>query len=242
MGNFLTSVSTCSLAAAVILAASAVHAEDAPCGNFPDLSADEAMTLGHVATAADRVHFIKDAVAQPGCPNQKPACLERAYLVPGNPVIVTTRRDAFVCATYINAKGVETAGWLPAVAVADDKAAPVATADWIGKWSRAEADITVKAGKAGALEIEGDATFGARDPARVKRGGVNVGEIAADVMPAGDRLSFAMGEDATLPVDKGDEFTCKVWMRRVGPWLIVNDNHHCGGFNVTFSGFYTRRP
>jgi hypothetical protein len=244
MGNFPTSVSAvCGLAAAaVIAAASAVRAEEAACGGLPDLSANGALTLGHISTAAARIHFIKDAAAQAGCPNQKPACLERAYLVSGDRVIVSQRRDDFVCATYINPKGVETSGWLPAVAVADDKAGPVTPASWLGKWSRVEAEITVKTGKAGALQIAGDATFGARDPARVKRGGVNVGEIAGDVMPDNDRLSFAMGDDATLPVDKGEEFTCRVWMRRVGPWLIVNDNNHCGGLNVTFSGVYTRKP
>src|SRR5262249_40449274 len=103
-------------------------------------------------------------------------------------------------------------------------------------------DFTVKAGKAGALRIEGDATFGAKDPARVRRGAVNMGSIEGEVTPAGDRLSFAMGDGATLPVDKGDEFGCKGGMRRGGPWLIVNDNNNCGGFNVTFGGLYTRRP
>jgi hypothetical protein len=76
----------------------------------------------------------------------------------------------------------------------------------------------------------------------VKRGTVNTGEISAAVMPAGDRLSFAMGAGDTLPVDKGGESDCKVWMQRVGPWLIVNDNSNCGGFNVSFRGFYTRKP
>jgi hypothetical protein len=49
-------------------------------------------------------------------------------------------------------------GWLPAVA--DGKAEPVGPADWFGKWSGVEAGITVKGGKAGALHIEGDATYG----------------------------------------------------------------------------------
>jgi hypothetical protein len=31
-------------------------------------------------------------------------------------------------------------------------------------------------------------------------------------------------------------------MQRIGPWLLVNDNNNCGGFNVSFRGFYTRRP
>jgi hypothetical protein len=43
-----------------------------------------------------------------------------------------------------------------------------------GSWSRIEADITVKAGKAGVLRIEGDATFGAKDPGRVRRRAVKL--------------------------------------------------------------------
>jgi hypothetical protein len=120
-------------------------------------------------------------------------------------------------------------------------AAPVKSADWLGKWSRVEAGITVTAGAAGALRITGDATFGTKDPDRVRRGAVNTGAIEGDVTPAGDRLSFAIGDNATLPVNEGGEFGCRVWMRRIGPWLIVDDNNNCGGANVTFRGIYTRR-
>jgi hypothetical protein len=230
------------VAAAAIIAACPAWAEDALCCGVPELLANPALAVGHIASGADRVHFIKDAAAQPGCPSRAPACAERAYLVAGDRVIISARRDAFVCATFINAKGGDRPGWLPADAVADDRTEPVAAADWLGKWSRDEAGITVKGGKAGALRIEGEATYGAKDPGRVKRGAVHTGEFDADVTPAGDRLSFAIGGDATLPVDKGDEFACKVWMQRIGPWLIVDDNNNCGGANVTFRGFYTRKP
>jgi hypothetical protein len=229
-------------AAAAIIAACPARGEDAVCGSVPELSATPDLALGHISSAADRVHFVKDAAAQSGCPSRAPACAERAYLVPGDRVIISGRRDTFICATYINAQGGDRSGWLPADAVAGDSAAPVALADWLGKWSGIEASITVKAGKAGALRIEGEATYGAKDPGRVKRGAVNTGEIEGEMTPAGDRLSFAMGDSATLPMDKGDEFSCKVWMQRVGPWLIVDDNNNCGGANVTFRGFYTRRP
>jgi hypothetical protein len=229
-------------AAAAIIAACPARGEDALCRGIPELSTDPILTLGHITSGTANVHFVKDAETQPGCPSRAPACSERAYLVPGDRVIISGGRDAFICATYISAKGGDRSGWLPSDAVASDGAAPVALADWLGKWSRVEAGITVKAGKAGALQIEGDATFGAKDPGRVKRGAVNEGNIAGDVTPAGDRISFAMGADSTLPVDKGGEFDCKVWMRRVGPWLIVDDNKNCGGFRVTFRGFYTRRP
>jgi hypothetical protein len=228
--------------AILIIAASPARADDARCGEFPDLAANPAVALGRIASGAPRVPFVKDELTQPGCPNLTPACAERAYLVPGDRVILTMKRDAFVCATYINAKGGDRSGWLPSDAVAYDKPEPVAPAGWLGKWSRTEAEIRVKSGKAGAVTIEGEATFGALDPGRVKRGAVNTGEISADVTPAGDRLSFAMGADGALPVDKGDESDCKVWMRRVGPWLVVYDNRNCGGFNVSFIGFYTRKP
>jgi hypothetical protein len=228
-------------AAAAILAVGSACAEDALCRAVPELSASPALALGHIATTAERVHFVKDAAAQPGCPSSGPACAERAYLVPGDRVIVTLRRPAYVCATYINAKGDDRSGWLPAEAVADDSAAPVALSDWLGTWSRAEAGITVKPGKAGTLRIEGEATYGARDPARVRRGAVNTGGIEADGTPAGDRLSFAIGDNVTLPVDKGAEFACKVWMQRIGPWLVVDDNNSCGGMNVTFRGVYIRK-
>lgn len=230
------------LAAILIIAACPARGEDVSCADIPDLSAASVLSLGHISTAAERIHFIKDALGHPGCPNMTPACLDRAYLVSGDRVIITAERPDFVCATYINAKGEDRPGWLPSVAVARDRSEAVTPAGWLGKWSRVEADITVKAEKARVLHIEGNATFGAWDPDRVKRGAVNTGEIEGDVTPAGDRLSFAVGESATLPVDQGDEFACKVWMQRIGPWLVVYDNRNCGGRNVTFRGFYTRRP
>jgi hypothetical protein len=230
------------MAATVIIAACPARADDARCGEYPVLSTNPALAAGRVTSGAARFHFIKDAVAQAGCPNGTPACAERAYLVPGDRVIVSMKRDAFVCVTYFNAKGIDRSGWLPADAVAYDKPEPAALAGWLGKWSRTEAEIRVKPGKAGALSIEGEATYGTLDPGRVKRGAVNSGEISGEVTPAGDRLSFAVGDNATLPVDKGGEFACKVWMQRVGPWLIVDDNNSCGGFNVSFRGFYTRKP
>lgn len=45
-----------------------------------------------------------------------------------------------------------------------------------------------------------------------------------------------------LPVQKGGAYDCTVGLRRLGPWLVVDDNLACGGMNVTFRGVYRRRP
>jgi hypothetical protein len=62
----------------------------------------------------------------------------------------------------------------------------------------------------------------------VERGGIIAAAIEQDVRPAGDRLSFTGDND------------CKVWMQRLGPWLVVNDDGKCGGDGATFQGVYSR--
>jgi hypothetical protein len=44
---------------------------------------DRVRVLGHVISASDRIHFVKDALAQPGCRSPAPACAEGAHVVPG---------------------------------------------------------------------------------------------------------------------------------------------------------------
>jgi hypothetical protein len=58
--------------AAAIMIASPARAEDAVCHkftgeNFPDLSATPVLALGHVTSAANRVHFVKEAAVQAVC-------------------------------------------------------------------------------------------------------------------------------------------------------------------------------
>jgi hypothetical protein len=242
-GNLRT---ICGLAAAAaIIVACPARAEDAICNRTTfynlDLSENPVGALGHVTSAANRVHFVKGSSSQLGCPSRAPVCAKPDYLVPGDRVIISARRDVFICATYTDAKGEDRSGWLPADAVADDKAGPVALADWLGHWHHSndahdgyayeEGDITVKAGKAGALEIEGAASNWFKGKARREFAAAIKGDVTP---PAGDRLSSTIND-------------CKVWMQRLGPWLIVSDDHLCpgdgpDGSNATFRRVYTRRP
>jgi hypothetical protein len=127
-------------AAAAIIAASPARAEDAICSGAtlpfdwenPDHSENPVLALGHVTSV---IHPVKGSESH-ACPSRAPVCAKPHYLVPGDRVIISARHDAFVCATYINAKGADRSDWLPAdaVAEADDKAEPVALADWLGHW------------------------------------------------------------------------------------------------------------
>lgn len=224
------------VAVIVVAATCPACADDVSCGEFPVLSTNPLVRVGRIASGSARVHFV--SAVRAGCPNTTPACAERAYVVPGDPVILTMTRDAFVCATFIDSKGVDTSGWLPAAAV-DTEPEPAPSAGWLGTWSRTEAEIVFKPGKGAALLIEGNATFGASDPRRVRRGAVNVGEIEAEVTPAGDRLNFTEGGGSA---EEGGESSCRVWMRQIGRWLIVDDNGNCGGLNVSFRGYYVHKP
>ena len=213
-------------------------AEDRNCEGYGALSDDPALVLGRVAEGTPRVRFVRNGSEAARCPDATEACLARAFLVPGNRVILGRRLGSF---DYFGAKGADRAGWLPAAAVVAEPPSAVSLGDWAGTWTREEAEITLKPGQGGVVAIKGDATYGALDPDRVKRGAVNVGQIEGTVTPSADRLAFDMGDKATLPVDKGDETDCKVWMRRLGPYLLVDDNRQCGGMNVNFGGAYTRK-
>jgi hypothetical protein len=221
----------------------AALAEENECRRPPALSAGPSLALGRIV-APSRTAFVQDGLARPGCPDPSPACRERAYLVTGDAVILGKRRGGFVCAAYrsgTNESG--RTGWIPAEAVSIAPPPPVTRDDWLGTWTRAAARIRVEPGtKPGSLTVAGDAIWGMGDPDRVSRGGIHTGEFAGTVTPAGDAVSFAVGESGALPVEAGSADDCKVWLRRIGAWLVVDDNFACGGVNVTFRGVYRRQP
>ncbi|WP_262296868.1 hypothetical protein [Microvirga sesbaniae] len=223
------------------------RAEGAGCFHFgyelQDLEANRDVYLGRINALAPRVNFVKRAVFGKGCPNSSAACKDKAYLVPGDEVVISGGDGDFLCASYPGRKGVVTDGWLPRGAVSAVPEEPVAAPHgWIGTWdSGPEQTIRIEAGAQGTLRIKGDATWGASDPGRVARGAVNIGELDGEAPVRGAMLSFGMGEDGPLPYDEADEADCRVQLRRLGAYLLVRDNAMCGGHNVTFTGIYRRR-
>lgn len=192
-----------------------------------------------VRAAVPRAYFVADADMATNCLVQSSTCGSKAYVVPGDDVLVTGDAvSGHVCAAFGTPQGALTTGWLPEAALAPTAAIPE---DWAGDWHRTEADLAIHPAAGGTLRVQGDATWGAFDPERVKRGGVNIGDIDGTAAPRDGTLAFTVGTSRTLPYGKGDETDCRITLTRRGPYLVAKDNMNCGGHNVTFSGLYRRR-
>lgn len=223
---------------ALLLGCAAARAGAAgDCTGFSDIK-DPRLTTARVG-GTERASFVKGASDAEGCPAAESKCRDKAFLVPGDLVVAGATEAGFTCVVYVGGKGAERAGWPATVRLLRDDPAPGRTEDWSGPWISIEAEITIKPGR---FSVHGDATYGALDPNRVKRGAVNVGAFDGDVAPTGSLLAFDVGTGATLPFDKGDDTDCKVSMRRLTPFLLVDDNDMCGGANVSFRGTYRRKP
>ena len=208
---------------------------------------DAVPSLRLVAPGAGQLHFVKSGAARPGCPSAAPACLERGFVLPGDAAIVVGTWSGYACAVFTSPapRAVTTSGWLPEAALAAPAGAPDATPDWRGDWrSGPEQRIRIIATPQGGIALAGEATFGARDPDRVRRGAVNTGDFDATATPSGDHLAFLVGDDGqALPFDAArakTESLCGLHLWRLGPYLVATDNLQCGGMNVTFAGVYRR--
>lgn len=226
-------------------------AADAECFGLPVLNVEPnpAPRLQMVASGANRVPFIKGRESGAACPNTSPACAAKAFVVSGDPVVISGQSGDFACATFTGTapKMVSTFGWLPRASLKDAAAAdPINTgAAWAGAWrSGDEKQITIKAQSGSQIAISGDATFGAGDPGRVQRGAVNAGQIAATTSVDNGMAAFAIDDDGTVkPFDvkrPDDSDICRVKLWRLGSYLVAADNVRCGGMNVTFTGVYRR--
>ncbi len=229
----------------------AASAEGQPCYGVPVLGADNADATPQLAivTPRGRVHFVKGG-EQAGCPNTSPTCVMGAFVVGSDPVVVSATAGDYVCVTFTGPvpKAVSTSGFLPRAQLgAPPPETPLnSSAAWAGAWrSGDEQTITIKPKPDGRIAIEGEASWGSHDPDRVKRGGVNVGDIEAEVSVADGVAAFANDYDGTTKpfafkrADNSDVCRVKLW--RLGPYLVASDNLRCGGMNVTFTGVY-RKP
>ncbi len=193
---------------------------------------DNLSNLSLGAISGGKVNFVANESDKIGCPSTGAACKSRAFLIDKDVVILDGRRErAFVCAGFVNAKGEETNGWLPAASVKPAAAPP----NWIGVWKRdtsSKIDITFKS--IDAAEVSGSATYGVG-------AATHEGDIDGTIDPRQTVQSFALDGDKQVAYDKAGQYDCAVNLRQLGAFLFVSDNNNCGGANVSFAGLYTRR-
>lgn len=232
------------LAAVLVISASGTAAFAADfCSGVPALALSPDFQPS-VATTKGKQTLLRGGDTK-GCPGSGAECATRRVVPEGQPVVVVSEAGDFACAVFTTSgsKTSTMSGFLPKSglsAVVPSTASKAA--DWYGNWSAGpEQSIIIKADPRG-IAIEGSASWGASDPERAKRGGVNTGEIAAKLAVDGPSLTFTMGEDdETLPFTPDDEsYSCGVKMWRLSAYLIVSDNGNCGGHNVTFTGAYRK--
>jgi hypothetical protein len=232
-----------SIVVVLLFAASPTLAQEtAQCTPIGDLIARNTAPDVFVVSGTDRVHFLKTDWDEAGCPASGKLCLLKAYVVPGDAVIVTSETADFLCATFTGPAPdhAVTDGWLPRAAL--KRLARVPVADWVGEWAYGEFhQLSITAGEGGSIAIDGSALFGAEDPQRVANGAVNMGDLSGDVVPDGDSVAFSLkpeGDIAGFNDDPSDGYRCRVKLWRLGPYLVASDNVSCGGANVTFTGVY----
>jgi hypothetical protein len=199
------------------------------------------VALARVVAKDARLHFIAGA-SKPSCPSAERACRLRAYVVPGDEVLVDAAEGPYVCAFFKSQRGPETRAFLPraALQIAPPEARPAR--QWAGNLERdREAQIIIKS-SGDEVAVSGSALWGSYDPVRVRNGTVNVGELEGTGKPRGqtlaigydpDRSDFPPGKDA--PPD-----SCAAKLELYGRYLVVEDNLGCGGLNVSFTGTYVR--
>lgn len=161
-----------------------------------------------------------------GCPGRE-NCRQKAYIVGGDQVLVARTYSGFACSWFSSAKGSETVGWVKedSLNFSAPRVKP-SRKKWLGVWKYSDNSIEFTENKLpGYLNVGGDAIWkGLGD-------NVHVGELDGRYEPEGNVIEYSDGED---------EYDCKAIIRLVGDYLVVADNMHCGGANVSFSGVYRK--
>jgi hypothetical protein len=231
----------CFAAAAVLTSsiASVAAADDNP-GDCLGISFEvtHPVTIAKIIADRPQVHFVKNRSDEASCPAEGEACMQPSYLVPGDLLLVGKTRGAYSCVSYQSAADRSqswTVGWLPSASLTPVQPARASeTSDWIGRWIHAGGTITISKGRRGVLRIRGEHRYPAAQ-------NVHSGVIRAEAKPAQGVLQFA--DDGRAAFDQASAATgnCLVRMQRIAELLVVEDNDHCGGAMVTFTGFYRRK-
>ena len=220
------------------LTAIAAHADPLNCED-----SSSKVVLARVSTTQARLNFVAGPdKGMPTCPSAESTCRLKAFLVPGDEVLINTMEGSYVCATFKARSGIVTKGLLPRDALQVVPPEQLSDQKWDGKWRRdSETEIVIESRK-DQVKVSGTAIWGSSDPQRVKRGAVNTGELSGSGKPGGQVLAIGYDPDRSgfPPPEDAASDICAAKLELYGRYLLVEDNERCGGVNVTFTGLYVR--
>ncbi|WP_157134726.1 hypothetical protein [Sphingomonas sp. PAMC 26605] len=208
------------VAAAALFVAGNAHAASCEPSLFP-----QSLNLRSARVTAPKAALFNDPEA---CSRSVGLCRSKAYLVAGDAVLAAQTETGMTCVAFIGRKR-STIGWVDAAALAPMPNAPPAV-DWTGHWSRSvgDAEATIeRKGKSLSASLSASAEGGRSD--NMRTGGAD-----GDLIVHDDRAELTNRGDAK----------CRVHLRGIGAYLIVNDgasddaNSPCGGIGVTLNGVY----
>lgn len=165
------------------------------------------------------------------CPRaDNPTCQRNAFVHAGDRVILSKTFHGFACGWHQPRSGAGQVGWLPLNRLTIQEPDPNPPLEsWFGTWRAAGEPLTLRPGpQPGSIQVEGQAFWpGPNLP------NTHFGRLAGSAKPVGNILWI---EDRSEP----EPVSCKARLTLVGDWLVVSDNHRCGGLNVTFDGVYQK--
>jgi hypothetical protein len=196
------------------------------------------VTIAKIIADQPQMHFVKNASDDAACPAEFESCAQPRYLVPGDLLLVGKTRGAYSCVSYQSAADRTQhwiVGWLPSASLTPvQPARATSPADWIGRWIHAGGHITITKGRRGVLRIRGEHIYPAAQ-------NLHSGVIRAEAKPALGLLQFADDGSVAFNRESAESGSCLVRMQRIAELLVVEDDGHCGGSLVTFTGFYRRK-
>jgi hypothetical protein len=202
----------------------AASAANAALSDICDLGPEAGWKAATVA-GGQPLHFARGGQ---GCPSNAAACQRKAYVVPGNAVLIGAAQGGWVCAHFPSS---DTYGWLPQAQLTPVPAHAPSLADWAGHWAYYDDSIDISV-KGTGLKVSGQAFWPSAHPGPGQPG-PNDGEVEGDTTPNNDT--------ALVVDDPKDPSSCRLTLRLIGPFLSASDNGNCGGMNVRFDGVYARK-
>lgn len=223
MNHTLLRTALATLAALLLLEpAQAQNTDEDMCRNglFPS---QQEFHLATVAGSAPRLYFFND---WDGCPQKGASCQTRAYVVPGDRLLLGKTHGDWTCAWYAG-KREETVGWVRTRDLAPQTDAQAEAPDFSGKWKQYDYPGYISiARRNGSWYVLGEMRWSSPYT-------THFGELSGELKVQGRHAHLG-----GTPGPQADD--CVADLTRIGDFLVVHDNQRCGALNVRFDGVYTR--